>query len=116
MAARFILGITILSGIPVVLLFVLGYWLRGRTTASAGGLLGQLALSGPIVGDGLGTVQDHMRRPHCWQIKRCPTIKRLNCPAYRRSYLPCWLAIQLECGEVKHECHNCTLYDLRKAA
>jgi hypothetical protein len=100
-----------------VLLFLLGYWLRDRTTgAGNASLFAALALGGPIVGDGLGGAEEHIRRPSCWQIKHCPPGRRLNCPAYTRSYLPCWMAVQLACGEVKHECHNCALYDLRKAA
>ncbi len=116
-AARLLLGIIILSGIPVVMLFVLGYWLRGyrfRSTGEGrarGGIPIELAID-----EEQDSAQARVRRSHCWQINHCPMVRRVNCPAYTRSYLPCWLAIQLAGYEQRHDCANCALYDLRKTA
>jgi hypothetical protein len=104
----------ILSGLPVVVLFLLGYWLRGRT----GGVGAKTRLAhnlgeSQVASDAL---LDQTARLHCWQVMVCPMDRRSVCPAYERSYLPCWLANQLAHGELKRECSACTFYDLRKTA
>ncbi|MCL4535164.1 MAG: hypothetical protein M1370_08425 [Bacteroidetes bacterium] len=116
-AARLILGMAIVSGIPVMLLFVLGYWLRGDRALTSGPLLQGLALEGVTIReDERDSAKERIRRTHCWELMQCSMAKRLNCPAYARSYLPCWLAIQMACGEMKHQCRNCALCNLRRAA
>lgn len=116
--ARLIVGVGILSGIPVMLLFLLGYWLRGDRAIIGDALRRRLKMEEPAVikEDEQDSAKERIRRTRCWQVMNCPMTKRLDCPAYARSYLPCWLAIQLAYGEMKHDCRSCALCDLRKAA
>lgn len=115
-AGGFIFGILVVSGIPVVMLFLLGYWLRGyRTSRASRPAAGLRSLGGVPSGD--ACLEGHRAsKPHCWECKNCPAVQRLSCPAYQRSYLPCWLAVQLAYGELKPACRSCELYDLRQAA
>jgi hypothetical protein len=47
----------------------------------------------------------------CWQMKGCSPAERSGCPAYRRPYLPCWLALELgNGGQPKGECLSCARY------
>ncbi len=115
--AQVTLGIVILSGIPVVLLFVLAYWLRGYRWARTAWITARgLALFEPTMEERQEAAKERIHQAHCWQMKHCAMAKRVHCPAYARSYLPCWLAVQLAGNEQKHDCANCALYDLRKAA
>jgi len=48
-----------------------------------------------------------------WEIKRCPLPKRVSCPPYKRTYLPCWMALNLDNGgHLNDECLNCALFQL----
>ncbi len=47
----------------------------------------------------------------CWQMNGCSLAERSRCPAYRRPYLPCWLAVELaNGGQPKAECLTCPRY------
>jgi hypothetical protein len=112
-SARWVLGLAILTGIPVVALFLLGFWLRGRTGWTRIGF----NFSRPTgIPGSAGSGMEPAPRTYCWQVQNCPAERRVACPAFERRYLPCWLANQLAHGELKRECSNCALYDLRKAA
>jgi hypothetical protein len=106
--------LVVLSGLPVVLLFLLGYWLRGRTGEA--GVKARLAHNAGGTQPDSEFLPDQTSKPRCWQVLACSMERRSTCPAYERMYLPCWLANQLAHGELKRECSACIFYDLRKAA
>ncbi len=47
---------------------------------------------------------------HCWDLKRCNAAGRVQCAAYQHPDLPCWLAIQVEGGQVHEQCFTCAFY------
>ncbi len=50
----------------------------------------------------------------CWEQKNCDATKRSNCAAYKRSHVPCWLAVQVAEGQLRADCMSCDLYRLEK--
>lgn len=50
----------------------------------------------------------------CWEQKKCDAATRANCAAYRRSHVPCWLAVQVAEGQLRSGCLTCDLYRLEK--
>jgi hypothetical protein len=50
----------------------------------------------------------------CWEQKKCDPLTRSNCAAYKRSHVPCWLAVQVAEGQLKASCQNCDMYRLEK--
>ncbi|MBM2831263.1 MAG: hypothetical protein HW414_315 [Dehalococcoidia bacterium] len=50
----------------------------------------------------------------CWELRRCSSEARGNCPAYRNKAVPCWQA-WIEAStprRVKADCLGCTLFSL----
>jgi len=93
-------------GLPVIALFGAGYavhryraGLEGFLAAADVDWRGEPALGGPC------------RAAPCWQIRACPLAARDVCPAYDRTYLPCWLARKLASGgHLREQCLSCALY------
>lgn len=50
----------------------------------------------------------------CWEQKNCDAAKRASCAAYKRSHVPCWLAVQVAEGQLRADCMSCDLYRLEK--
>jgi hypothetical protein len=50
----------------------------------------------------------------CWEQKHCEPAKRSSCAAYKRSHVPCWLAVQVAEGQLRDGCLTCELYHLEK--
>jgi len=48
--------------------------------------------------------------PKCWDYKQCDPDKREQCPAYKISGIPCWLARRREEGAIPADCYQCGLF------
>ncbi len=103
------LAVTIQLGVPVAVLFVIGYlaYLEAgrrdrRTVRQSTGGQGR----GPALAK---AVADGSRRP-CWQMKHCRADQRATCPACRRVDLPCWQARKVVCGRLEADCIDCELF------
>ena len=102
------LALTVKLGIPVVILFVLGWALYqrhpSRSDGWAGRLLGRPGNSHTFIPKG------RRRSPRCWEFRHCPPETRDPCPAYRQRQLPCWQAIkQASRGRIQSRCLGCGL-------
>ena len=53
-------------------------------------------------------------RVPCWEEKQCDTAKRASCAAYKRSHVPCWLAVQVSEGQLRSACVSCDMYRLEQ--
>ena len=102
--------VCITFGLPVALLFVAGYLIRQRRTdAERMFAVSEVSRRAPYGGNG----SDHEYPPKvaCWELKQCALATRDKCPAYDRTYLPCWLAVKLaNGGHMQHGCVDCFLY------
>lgn len=113
------LAVTVQLGVPVVVLFVIGYlaYLESgrrdprpaRPGASAGGQ-GSPNAGERGKGDGLPMAGGEGMRQHCWQLKGCRPQERDSCPACRHVDLPCWQARKAACGRLEADCINCELF------
>lgn len=97
-------------GTPLAVLFGAGSVMQGRYQRRERGMaLGPVADAPDATPDGPPRGRAAGRR--CWQIKGCSLAERSRCPAYRRAYLPCWLAVELaNGGRTKDECFACARY------
>ena len=50
----------------------------------------------------------------CWEQKNCDLATRSNCAAFKRSHVPCWLAVQVAEGQLRASCLTCNMYHLEK--
>ncbi len=97
-------------GTPLAVLFGVGYVMQRRHQRP------ERALASCPAVDAADAMHDTAlpRRAagrRCWQIKGCSLAERSRCPAYRRPYLPCWLAVELaNGGQPKGECLSCARY------
>lgn len=107
-AIYLVLAVTIKLGIPVAILFLIGYLLsrprrrpqiapltdeEAEQLSDASRVLSQRALSHCLI------EQD------CPSIQRCPLGESETCTAYDRSYLPGWLAAKLAMREYHKQEH-----------
>jgi len=96
-------------GLPVIALFGAGYLVqrysaRLQETFAAADAAWRAQLVG---GSPCGAAQEAA----CWQVMACPLAARDVCPAYERTYLPCWLARKLAGGGRLHRgCLSCPRY------
>ena len=102
--------VCITCGLPVAVLFAAGYLLQHRRSR----LEAMFTMSEAVVPDphsGDGNSHESVPAVRCWELKRCALAKRDKCPAYDRTYLPCWLALKLtNGGRLEHACLECVLY------
>jgi hypothetical protein len=105
-------------GTPLVVLLGVGYVIQRSYQRGERGLA-LCPAAGPAAGpaaDPADAICDTAPRGRaagrrCWQIKGCSLAERSSCPAYRRPYLPCWLAVELaNGGQTKDECLDCARY------
>ncbi len=96
-------------GLPVAVLFAAGYLLqRRRSRVEAMFDTSEAAI--PISYGENGSAHEPAPAVHCWELKRCALARRDRCPAYDRTYLPCWLARKLaNGGRLEHACLDCFL-------
>jgi hypothetical protein len=96
-------------GLPVIVLFAAGYLVhryRARLEEMFTGA--DLAWRAPSAG---GRACGAAQEKACWQVMACPLAVRNVCPAYDRTYLPCWLARKLaRGGQFPEKCLSCALY------
>lgn len=48
----------------------------------------------------------------CWYVKNCPEDERVNCPAYKSSWIPCWQASNKDASCRNLDCRSCEVYRL----
>ncbi len=103
-----VLALTVKLGIPVVILFVLGYALYRRHPSGNDTRAGR-SLACPA--DSHTFIPKGRKRPlRCWEVRHCPPEMRDPCPAYRQPQLPCWQAIkQASRGRIQSRCLGCSL-------
>lgn len=105
-AVTLALVVSVQLGVPVTVLFVIGY-LRYRCDPS-----GREARQGRPVA-GIAIAQDARARPAfgtnrpCWEVKQCSPEESRDCPARRRSQMPCWQATRTPYGHLRARCVNC---------
>ena len=126
-------------GMPVVLLFVIGYMIERHyqseeSKESSAPMTGKEIINttfNPIRGSTEGkTVRAHDEtvseqgqnfwegKTPCWQMCHCPAEIRETCPAYRNQFLPCWEIEGTYCklsddgtkGEDTSICRLCRVY------
>ena len=105
-----VLVILVTVGTPLVLLLGVGYvmqrWHHQRETG-----LAPCPATGPSEAVYASAPPGRAAGRRCWQIKGCSPAERNACPAYARSYLPCWLAVELaNGGRSRDECLSCARY------
>lgn len=96
-------------GLPVAVLFAAGYLLRHRRSR-AEAMFGMSEAVMPGSYGGNGSAYEYAPGVRCWELKRCALARRDKCPAYDRTYLPCWLALKLaNGGRLERGCLDCFL-------
>src|SRR3990172_3146726 len=107
MGEGFLLAVVRL-GLPVIALFGAGYLLR-RHRARVEEMFSTVDLAWRpqlAAGNPCGAGQPAA----CWQLMACPLAARDACPAYNRTYMPCWLAKKLASGgHLREQCLSCAL-------
>lgn len=94
----------------MALLFVAGYLIR-RHRADAERMFAMSEATTRASYGGNGSHHEYPPKVACWELKKCPLAVRDKCPAYDRTYLPCWLALKLaDRGRLRHGCVECLLY------
>jgi hypothetical protein len=101
-------------GVPILVIAGIGYYLVRRRHA-------RLAadIQAPVDAGALGPA-DWARAitappaAPCWEQKNCDVGQREACAAYKRSHVPCWLAVQVAEGQLRSHCLNCDLYRVAK--
>ena len=83
-------------GVPLLIVLLLGAWLKK--------VLEEPEDQPATAGDRAKTGE------HCWEIKHCDENVRLQCAAFRRPDLPCWLAMQQDGSPVTEQCYTCPLW------
>ncbi len=90
--------VAIQTGMPVSILFIIGY-LAYRAEGR-----GRIAHLGSEVA---GQSRDLRASTHCWDARQCSPERRLSCPAYQHPEMACWQANKQSLGRLKAECLNC---------
>ena len=102
--------VCIMLGLPVAVLFAAGYLLRQRRSRVEA-MFGTSEFFVPEHHSGSAGGNGHGSPLACWETKNCTLAKRDKCPAYDRTYLPCWLALKLaNGGRLERACPRCVLY------
>ncbi len=103
-----VLALMVKLGIPVVVLFVLGWVLYQRHSLQD---VGRARWSqGRPGGTHTFMPKGGERSPRCWELRDCPPETRDPCPAYRQPQLPCWQAVkQASRGRIQSKCLDCGL-------
>lgn len=90
-------------GLPVAVLFALGYSLYRRHPKAG---LWQVEWVSPY----WGGADSRRSRRACWQVRSCPPEVRERCPAYRQPEVPCWRAVKVASGgHIQSRCFECSL-------
>jgi len=107
-----ILGMFVLRlGVPLVITFAAGYWLRRLDAKWQAEAMARLAASQteqanpPARIEMLRTIE-----PPCWVFKNCPEAVYTRCPAYQHPDRPCWLARYQFEDRLPAHCYRCKLF------
>lgn len=84
-------------GVPILITWGIGYWLRQRLQATERRPVPPLPLK-------------PAETRHCWEVKKCDPAKREQCPAYQKPTLPCWLALQVSGQTISPKCYACQMF------
>lgn len=107
-AAALALMAGIRLGVPVIVLFVIGYQAFRAEQRRQRLLINGCGGADSEVWGGLTGVGTRRR---CWEVKRCPQDVRGSCPAFKSPDLPCWQAIKVvNGGRIKSECIRCVQF------
>ena len=112
-----IIGFFVLRfGVPLLIMFAIGYWLRSLDTrwqaearAKHAARLAQQELAGEPDIEILKVID-----PPCWVTKDCPAQQRECCPAYRFQDVPCWMARYRATYRLPADCLTCPRFVPRR--
>ena len=102
--------------VPLTIMFAVGYWLRRldakwqaeaearQKTAQRGQPVALQSL--PLAADDVG----QLIRERCWDLRRCASTKRAQCPAFAQPDVLCWQAREQAEGQLPAKCSGCELY------
>jgi hypothetical protein len=95
-------------GIPLVITLAVAYWLRRldakwQAEAMLQWQASQATQENPEAGL---TLYRRLEEP-CWVTTGCNEDIRVNCPAYKRPTVPCWMARRGADGQLPVECYTC---------
>lgn len=108
--------IAIRLGLPMVILFIIGYLMQHQASTMRSSLQAQDEAKGIVNSAYKAALPKPGQPPFCSEMKACPWVKREKCLAYSQTYLPCWLAVKLDNAEhIKNECLHCALYQSQVA-
>jgi len=108
--------IAIRLGLPMVILFIIGYLMQRHTSTTRSSLQAQDDAKGVVNSAYRAALPKPGQQLFCWEMKGCPLPKMGSCLAHSQTYLPCWLAVKLDNAEpIKNECLHCALYQSQVA-
>ncbi len=114
--ALIVLGMFLLRiGLPIILLFALGYWLQKKMHPQEADKPSQRTAGARLLPFRQSQTTSSSST-HCWDVKHCDLTVRAQCPAYASPDLPCWLALQAAGVKLRDECHTCEWYKPKYAA
>jgi hypothetical protein len=110
--AAIILGMFILRlAVPLVIVLLVGYWLRRLDARWQAEAQAQWEASRtqqepePVQ----SKVLERLNQP-CWLVKDCPPATCVYCPAFRHAQLPCWLVRRSPEGRLPETCYKCEVF------
>ena len=112
-----VIGLFVLRfGVPLLIMFAIGYWLRRLDTkwqaearAKYAARLAQQELAGEPDIEILKVID-----PPCWVTKDCPPQRRDCCPAYKFQEVPCWMARYRVTHRLPADCLTCPRFVPRR--
>jgi len=113
-----ILGMFILRlGIPLLITFGVGYWLRRLDAKWQVEMLARRAVQ--------ETQPEAEQKPDfkrykviaqpCWEVKGCPESVYSQCPAFQQPEIPCWLVRYQTEGRLPAHCYHCKMFSPRSS-
>lgn len=98
-------------GIPVMLTFVVGFFLHRLDAGWAA-----RAKRSAVGSDAAGAVKRTRPPLPCWLIKGCSAEDYESCPAHQDQSVPCWLARLRVEGRIPRLCESCDLFRMPSGA
>lgn len=100
------LMVAIQVGMPVTILFLIGYR-RHRADRWGQPQHGEQPTSIGSIGIAATQKLPSRRPAQCWESRQCSPEKRASCPACSRADIPCWKAMKLSLGRLQADCLDC---------
>ena len=103
--------------IPLVLMLVVGYWLRRLDAKWQLEARARIAEKQARPEEAAAPELEFFRvvDPSCWVQKECPEEIYTECPAFKAPEIPCWLARYRTEGSIPTKCYSCQLFSQRQA-